>query len=92
MISCINFHRVMGMGSGFTEPSPTGFTRNLPFESIAATDNSTVVMKLEEPSLDAAELYHHRFYRQHITPRGNRAIRRRQGLEEPGRHWTLYAD
>ena len=48
-----NFHRVMGMGSGFTEPSPTGFTRNLPFESIAATDNSTVVMKLEKPSLDA---------------------------------------
>ena len=48
-----NFHRQMGMGSGFTEPSPWGFTKNLPFESIVATDNSTVVMKLEQPSLDA---------------------------------------
>ena len=48
-----NFHRQMGMGSGFTKPSPWGYTKNLPFESIVATDNSTVVMRLKQPSLDA---------------------------------------
>ena len=48
-----NFHRVLGLGSGFTEPSPTGSIKNLPFESIAATDKWTVVMKLKEPRLEA---------------------------------------
>ena len=48
-----NFHRLMGMGSGFTEPISHGFVKNLPFESIAATDKWTVVMKLKEPILDA---------------------------------------
>ncbi len=49
-----NFHRITGMGSGFTEHS--GFTSHLhavPLESITATDASTVVFKLKEPSLGA---------------------------------------
>ena len=44
-----NFHRVTGMGSGFTEPSPMGRWSTLPFESITATDQWTVVMQLKEP-------------------------------------------
>ena len=48
-----NFHRLTALGSGFTEPVSFGFTKNLPFESIAAADNWTVVIKLKQPSLDA---------------------------------------
>ena len=48
-----NLHRVTALGSGFTEPSPTGSIKGLPIESIAATDKWTVVVKLKEPSLTA---------------------------------------
>ena len=48
-----NLHRVSALGSGFTEPSPTGWIKDLPFESIEATDKWTVVVKLKEPRLDA---------------------------------------
>ena len=48
-----NLHRVTALGSGFTEPSPTGSIKGLPIESIAATDKWTVVVKLKEPSLAA---------------------------------------
>ena len=48
-----NLHRVTALGSGFTEPSPTGSIKGLPIESIAATDKWTVVVKLKEPSLGA---------------------------------------
>ena len=46
------FHRLLGLGSGFTEPSTTGSCCLLPlgFESITATDNSTVVFRLKEPN------------------------------------------
>ena len=39
-----NYHRFLGMGSGFTEPSEhaTDF-RNVQLESISATDKWTVV-------------------------------------------------
>ena len=51
-----NFHRMLGMGD-FTEAGPTAFggadpLKNIPWESITATDDSTVVMKLTEPRLD----------------------------------------
>ncbi len=49
-----NYHRLMGLGSGFTEPP--GFTMELPtvpVESITATDKYTVVFKLKTPSLTA---------------------------------------
>ena len=51
-----NFHRILGMGD-FTEAGPTPFggagpLKNIPWESITATDDSTVVMKLTEPRLD----------------------------------------
>ena len=49
-----SYHRYLGLGSGFTEPSPqAGALGALPWESIAATDESTVVMKLKEPKLGA---------------------------------------
>ena len=49
-----NFHRVTGMGSGFTEPSAyTRVLASVSFESITATDKWTVVFKLKEPHLGA---------------------------------------
>ena len=48
-----NLHRVTALGSGFTEPSPTGSLKGEPIESIAATDKWTVVVKLKAPSLTA---------------------------------------
>ena len=46
-----NFHRLTGLGSGFTEPSPyTADITAVPFESITATDKNTVVFKLKRPS------------------------------------------
>ena len=45
-----NFHRLTGMGSGFTEPSTVAIAINaVPFESISATDKDTVVFKLKQP-------------------------------------------
>ena len=51
-----NFHRILGMGD-FSEAGATPFggagpLKNIPWESIAATDDATVVMKLTEPRLD----------------------------------------
>ena len=47
-----NYHRVLGLGSGFTEPSiAPGQLQTLPFESITATDNWTVVFKMKKPYL-----------------------------------------
>ena len=55
-----NFHRMLGLGK-FTEAGPTPFgaaapLNAIPFESITATDGSTVVMKLKEPYLPALKL------------------------------------
>ena len=55
-----NFHRILGMGD-FSEAGPTTFQiagplKNIPWESIAATDDATVVMKLTEPRLDFLRL------------------------------------
>lgn len=50
-----NFHRILGIGSGFTEPSADPALQDLkliPLESITATDDWTVVVKLEEPFPD----------------------------------------
>ena len=52
-----NYHRILGLGSGFTEPgvdvAATGILGKLSFESITATDKWTVVFKLKEPVLGA---------------------------------------
>ena len=55
-----NFHRMLGLGK-FTDAGPTPFggaanLTGIPFESITATDGSTVVMKLKEPHLPALKL------------------------------------
>ncbi len=44
-----NYHRLLGLGSGFTEPVPGGSLKVISFESVTATDASTVVFKLQEP-------------------------------------------
>ncbi len=48
-----NFHRLFGIGSGFTEMTPdAGFIlKDLQVESITATDDATVVFKLKAPRL-----------------------------------------
>ena len=46
-----NYHHITGSGSGFTEPSDFALSLNLPFDSITATDDSTVVFELKEPNL-----------------------------------------
>ena len=44
-----NYHRITGTGSGYTEPTPKQWLLPaLSFESITATDNSTLVVKLNE--------------------------------------------
>ncbi len=52
-----NYHRILALGSGFTEPAAFGYPlKGVPFESITATDKYTVFFKLKQPNLDA--LYH----------------------------------
>ena len=47
-----NWHRFLGMGSGFTEPTEFAASfKAVQFESITATDKWTVVFKLKEPYL-----------------------------------------
>ena len=49
-----NFHRITGMGSGFTELSEwANDFKGIQFESIEATDEWTVVFRLKEISLSA---------------------------------------
>ncbi len=49
-----NYHRYLGLGSGFTEP-PAGYAGALKgmtiFESVEATDKWTVVVKLKQPQV-----------------------------------------
>ena len=52
-----NFHRWLGIGSGFTEPSPNAYDLGaIPFESITAESPRKVVMKLKRPYLTALNL------------------------------------
>ena len=51
------FHRMLGLGD-FSDDGPTPFggaalLKGIPFESITATDDATVVMELKEPYLSA---------------------------------------
>ena len=55
-----NYHRYLGLGSGFTEGSPFlaqwEALDDVGIESITATDNYTVVFKLAGPHLDALKV------------------------------------
>ena len=52
-----NYHRILGMGSGFTEPSPSLHDmKSVQFESITATDDYTVVFKLKRPHINPLPL------------------------------------
>ena len=49
-----NYHRILGLGSGFTERSERASSwKGMQFESITATDKWTVVFKLKELNLGA---------------------------------------
>ena len=51
-----NFHRIWGLGSGFTAPPETysgGALLEIPVESVTATDKYTVAIKLKQPLLVA---------------------------------------
>ena len=49
-----NYHRLTGMGSGFSKPEGLSSTLvSLEFESISASDEYTVVVKLTKPRIDA---------------------------------------
>ena len=51
-----NYHRMTGLGSGFSEKSPYATNvSELPFESITAPDKYTVVFKLNQLSFDALD-------------------------------------
>ena len=51
-----NYHRLLGLGSGFTEVSPMAGGIPELVESVTATDKWTVVFKLKRPSVDALPL------------------------------------
>ena len=53
-----NYHRATGSGSGFTELPHYASTlaKTIPFESITATDDRTVVIKLTKPQPGALEI------------------------------------
>ena len=48
-----NYHRWLGLGSGFTEPHPNFSTMSAAVESVTATDKWTVVYKLKGPIVGA---------------------------------------
>ena len=48
-----NYHRYLGLGSGFTESANPGDLGKVGIESVTASDNYTVVIELERPHLFA---------------------------------------
>ena len=64
-----NFHRYTGSGSGFTEPSAAAAElASIPFESITASDDLTVVFKLTEPKVDLPEVLLNSWYAWILPP------------------------
>ena len=58
-----NFHRYLGLGSGFTEPAANMWRfGEVAWDSIAATDDWTVVFKMKEPAIFVLQdlLWHER--------------------------------
>ena len=85
-----NYHRLLGMGK-FTEKSPSaGALGALPFESIEATDDMTVVFKLTEPRVPSCPADHAVVLLGHTAARGDRGKGRDRQLAGPGRHRTLH--
>ena len=64
-----NLHRYTGSGSGFTEPSAAAAElASIPFESITASDDLTVVFKLTEPKVDLPEVLLNSWYAWILPP------------------------
>ncbi len=66
-----SFHRMLGLGSGFTEPSPLASSfAALPIESVTATDKWTVVVALSGTSFEALpSMYYDDYFGSWIVPR-----------------------
>ena len=66
-----NWHRYLGLGSGYTEPNPFvaqwSQLDDIGIESVTATDDRTVVFKLKEPNLAAERTIVYQ-YTSHIMP------------------------
>ena len=85
-----NFHRLTGLGSGFTEPTKApGMIQDVPIESITATDKWTVVFKLKEPYLNAPIIIQDNSVNWIYPPEVIEETRRLDGLEAPGRYRPL---
>ena len=87
-----SFHRMTGLGSGFTEKSAFGSVANLPIESITAPDKYTVVFKLTKLDFIAFEEIYNTSPAGFISAGGNRAEWPHAGLEDGGRHRAVHAD
>ena len=82
-----NFRRILGMGE-FTEAGPSAFNAagpltSIPFESITATDDSTVVMKLNEIHLPALRLILEEYFTFIMPPE----VIREHGTSRTGKTW-----
>ena len=51
-----NYHRILGLGSGFTEGLPYSQLAGIGIESVTATEKWTVVFKLKQPRLAALQM------------------------------------
>ena len=80
-----NYHRLLGLGSGFSEPTPFSWT--LPaVTSVTATDKSTVVFKLTRPDLFGVRKAFDTWDTWDLPSGGHPATRRHKGLQESGGH------
>jgi peptide/nickel transport system substrate-binding protein len=63
-----SFHRQLGLGSGFTEPSPSISSQYLGIDSVTATDKYTVVFNTKEPSIDTLDNLLQTNVQSHVVP------------------------
>ena len=52
-----SYHRMTGLGSGFTKPGACPSFTGIPWKSITATDKYTVKVELKEPNLSALPVF-----------------------------------
>ena len=87
-----NFHRLWGLGSGFSEVSPMSGGVHEIVESVTATDDQHGCLQADEarPQCPAQDLRPMGFA--DLPSGGHQGTRGHQGLEEPGRHRAHGAD
>ena len=83
-----NYHRLYGLGSGFTEVSAVAGGVEEFLESVTATDDSTVCLQAVEARRRSPAQDLGRVGFLGLPSGGHQATRRHHGLAEPGRHGT----